>query len=390
MIHVLLANKHYLGLAGGTERNISGLANWLAANGFRVSIVSQTRNGAEPAFPLNPRVDIIVPSGAATPPSSELLDPVGLRFLERADALEWAKRTLSMRQLWGTCIRSLDPDVILTFLPHTSTMLLQELGDEYPILVTNQNDPEVDYFSDKHGADGVDRQIRLESLDYAAAVHVLIPSFVEKVPPSARQRAIVIPNVVPPAHCDLGLPMVDRRKVIAVGRLVPQKGFDTLIDAFARVEGVHRGWQLHIFGQGVEESRLREQIRRRKLQRSVLLRGFTPDTPSQMRDADLFVIPSVYEGWGLTLTEAMSVGLPSIGFADCSGVNWLINDGRNGVLVERSAVNLAAAIDALLADRDLRTRLGREAKSFVTQFAPQKVYPMWGEAIRSLAGRGHP
>lgn len=387
MTHVLLANKHYLGPAGGAERNISDLANWLADQGYRVTIISETKHGDRPAFPLRAGVNVHVPRDE--PESRDQPDACMLRYLAEDATMYWARTSFAMRKKWARSIDAIAPDLIITYMPHTSTPLLQELGTRYPILVTNQNDPAIDYFSDKHGDDPIDKRIRLESLEFAAAVHFLIPPFVDKMPANVRQKSVVIPNVVPP-HAQLSVDHRQERKVIiGVGRLVPQKGFDLLIEAFAQSQSRHSGWELHIFGDGPEKGKLHDIIRRRRLQRSVFLRGFTSTVTQHLDQADIFAIPSKYEGWGLSLTEAMSAGLPCIGLEDCSGVNWLIKHGRTGLLAQRSASDLARQIDLLANDPGLRRHLGVAATEAVRAFAPDRVYEIWRDVIDGIARGRH-
>lgn len=374
-MRILLANKHYLGLSGGAERNISDMANWLTDNGHKAIIFSETKYGTTPAFPVNSAVTI------ASPVDEPYVggDPMGDHERD-PDVREWARSNRSMRRKWGESIRDLDPDVIITFLPHTATFLLYELGNYYPIIVTNQNDPAIDYYSDKHGGDAIERRLRIELLHRARLVHFLMPDFPGKMPAFVQRKSVVIPNVV---HGKSPQPYrLPGRKIVAMGRLVSQKGFGILIESFVHSQAYREGWELHIFGAGPEELALRVLTRRLMAQRQVFLRGHTTDPDREMADADIFVIPSVYEGWGLTLTEAMAARVPSIGFADCSGVNWLIQNGENGLLAERSIGALAAAIDQLVSSPALRKELGEAGSRSVKRFAPHKIYGQWEAAIK--------
>lgn len=373
-MRILLANKHFLGLAGGAERNISDLANWLAAKGHEVTVFSETKHGTNPAFPLDPLVQVATPVTA----SFQGDDPAGDAEFD-PDIRAWAKSNRSMRRKWGESIRYIDPDVILTFMPHTSTFLLYELGNEFPIIVTNQSDPEADYFSDKHGTDPVERSLRIELLRRAYAVHFLMPDFPGKMPGCVQRRSIVIPNAAPSAsHVDLRR---EKKRIAAVGRLIPSKGFDVLIEAFAASRAFQEGWELHLFGSGPERERLLKLVRSLMAQRRIFLRGHTSQPVQELARAEIFVIPSAFEGWGLTLTEAMSVGVPSIGFEDCSGVNWLIQNEKNGLLIKRGVAELAGAIDRMAESPELRESLGSAGRESVKRFSPETVYGKWEQLI---------
>src|SRR5690606_11954559 len=106
----------------------------------------------------------------------------------------------------------------------------------------------------------------------------------------------------------------------------------TLIDAFADIYDKYPEWDLKIIGEGPLRPTLEEQIRRLGLEDRVSLPGATQSIGSEYRNADLFVLPSRYESFGLATAEAMGYGLAAIGFADCPGTNELIQDGINGKL----------------------------------------------------------
>lgn len=374
---ILLANKHFLGLSGGAERNISDLANAFAAKGHEVTIFSETKYGTAPAFPLDPHVTIAMP--VDRPFVGD--DPIG--DAERdPEVRAWAKSNRSMRRKWGESIRYIWPDVIMTFMPHTSTPLLYELGNEFPFIVTNQNDPAIDYFSEKHSSDPVDQALRIKLLQRARAVHFLIPDFATKMPDYVQRRSVVIPNAVQDTS-GVNLRRIGKR-IVALGRLVPHKGFKILIESFVASQAYRDGWELHLFGEGPEKNDLLETVRRLMAQTQIFLRGHTSQPVQELARAEIFVIPSEYEGWGLTLTEAMSVGVPAIGFEDCTGVNWLIRNGENGLLVRRGTSDMASAIDRLAMSPDLREMLSRAARESVKRFSTATVYGMWEQLINRV------
>ncbi|MDO9354413.1 MAG: glycosyltransferase family 4 protein [Solirubrobacteraceae bacterium] len=143
-------------------------------------------------------------------------------------------------------------------------------------------------------------------------------------------------------------------RLIAVGRLEPQKGVDVLLDAVARVEGV----ELDIVGDGSLRSTLADQVERLGLADRVRLVGHQQDVPDRMRAADVFVHAARWEGFGLVLLEAMSAGLPVVA-TSVGAIPEVVDDGVTGVLVapDQSAA-LADAIRSLVADPERRRELG--------------------------------
>lgn len=390
---IVLASKYLGGITGGAERNLVDMANHLARSGAEASIVVFEKGNAPPAFALDRRVRLINARTRAEfhgDFTSEEIAAEAARRAPHADdpaALEWYEKSVHLRVRWERAIRSLDPQLLVTFLPHSSTPLLEQLRGDIPMLVTNQNTPAADYFDPtRHDPDPFDRRRRLENLRFARAVHVLIPDFVDQFPEDIRQKVVPVPNVVQPQERSVTDRSSVNRTIVGIGRLVEQKGFGLLVEAMRVVAREAPDWRLELYGEGPLRDELASAIRKASLQRHVILRGPTTRPLEAMLEADVFVIPSRYEGWGLTLTEAMSVALPCVGLSSCSGVNYLIEDGKTGLLAESDPAALAAAILSLIKDANLRLAIGRRARSRVSEFHPDVVYRRWDEIIGRLIG----
>lgn len=132
-------------------------------------------------------------------------------------------------------------------------------------------------------------------------------------------------------------------RVVAVGRLTHQKGFDILVNAMARVRG---SWRLAIWGDGAERPKLTRLVAELGLQDRIQLCGYAQNPFRAMRDADVFVMPSRYEGFGNVLVEALTCQCQVVA-ADCPhGPREILQDGRLGELVPVEDVGaLAEAIE---------------------------------------------
>ena len=120
------------------------------------------------------------------------------------------------------------------------------------------------------------------------------------------------------------------------------------------------------------------------LEKRVRLMGTTNNVPSVLQGGDIFVFPSAYEGFGLSLGEAMSMGLPAIGYASCSAVNEIIVDGETGLLVEDGVEPLAAGMKQLMDDQNLRVRMGQASCERMKQYAPEVIWEQWEELLNTV------
>jgi GalNAc-alpha-(1->4)-GalNAc-alpha-(1->3)-diNAcBac-PP-undecaprenol alpha-1,4-N-acetyl-D-galactosaminyltransferase len=195
----------------------------------------------------------------------------------------------------------------------------------------------------------------------------------------------VIPNAVavPSAEARPAREASEKKQILAVGRLAPQKGFDLLIEAFSQVAERHPGWSIKILGEGPARASLEQLIASKRLTDRVMLAGWQRDPIAVMRDAEVFVLSSRFEGFPNALLEAMACGLASISF-DCeSGPSEIIRDGVDGVLVPPESVSsLAAAMERLISDEALRCRLGTEAVRVVERFGVVPYFARWDAVLR--------
>ena len=99
---------------------------------------------------------------------------------------------------------------------------------------------------------------------------------------------------------------------------------------------------------------------------------------------DIFAFPSAYEGFGLTLAEAMSVGLPGIGYKNCSAVNEIIKDGENGLLADDGVDSLAEKMRQLMSSSSLRQQLGETAHESMKQYSAENIWGQWEKLIKEV------
>lgn len=174
-------------------------------------------------------------------------------------------------------------------------------------------------------------------------------------------------------------------RVIAVGNLLYNKGFDRLIQAWAVVSRHNSDWTLHIYGDGEERERLQMLIKDKALKDSVILQNPTKNIVEEYMNSSFYVMSSRYEGFGMVLAEAMACGLPCVSFDCPSGPSEIITDGVDGFLVEDGNIGqLAEKIKVLMSNQDLRKQMGEEARKNIQRFSPEKIMPQWDDLFKTV------
>jgi glycosyltransferase involved in cell wall biosynthesis len=149
--------------------------------------------------------------------------------------------------------------------------------------------------------------------------------------------------------------------IIGAGRLTPQKDFASLVAALAGLESVSTDWRCVIAGDGELRADLESRIEAAGLRGRVRLAGLIDDLPALLAAADLFCLPSRFEGLPLVLLEAMAAGLPTVAFA-IDGVTDVVHDGRQACLAPPGDIHaFADAIASLLNDRNRCREMGAAA-----------------------------
>ena len=214
---------------------------------------------------------------------------------------------------------------------------------------------------------------------------------------SRARRVVVIPNFSSlkvhitasnsPSHpiTSSGSPSLPIKRVIAVGRLEWQKGFDRLIDAWSIIAPKHPQWHLDIFGSGTLEDDLKTQISNLTFHLSPLtphpsisLHPFTADIMSEYARSSIFALSSRFEGFGLVLLEAMQCGVPCVVF-DCPyGPSDVVVDGECGFVVPDGNIDLfAQRLAQLMDDEQLRSRFSAAALRRAEVFSIDEVMKQW-------------
>jgi glycosyltransferase involved in cell wall biosynthesis len=175
------------------------------------------------------------------------------------------------------------------------------------------------------------------------------------------------------------------KKIISIGRLTEQKGFDMLIDAWEIVARKHADWTVSVYGEGQWYDMLQEQIKRKNLSNSFKIEKFVTNVIDKYSESSIYVMSSRFEGFGMVLIEAMSCGVPVISFNCPDGPSEIIEQNVDGFLVENGNIEqLAEKINYLIEEDEIRIKMGIQAVHNVDRYSPEKIMQKWVDLFESL------
>ena len=378
---------------GGTARSGITQANALAGllEGHEVSIISVLRTGERPHYPVDPAVSVHYLVDARNPerPRSAqqaVADQVATQLAQRESVL--------VPRRWDATFNGLTDAALTAFLPGYAGDVLVTTTPELLAVVAQLADPEVALVHQEHRASSSrvnDLEALLSFAPRADIVVSLTNSMHDWLAGELRGAApemVVMPNPLPrepQPRADLG-----SKVLISAGRLVPEKQFEHLIDAFALVADDLPDWTLRIWGEGPRRAALEGLVRKRGLTGRVELPGATDRMTEEWAGSSICVLASRAEGFPLVVQEAMSAGLATISYDCPSGPREIITHDRDGLLVPPgSKTALAAAIARVAGDDELRRRLGAAALESSQSYQAPHLARRWVEVYRRAVSRRH-
>ncbi|WP_101790521.1 glycosyltransferase family 4 protein [Nonomuraea indica] len=368
---------------GGTIRTVFNQAGAMAALGHEVTVVSVVRRRNTPQFGLDSRVRIealVDQRGGVRP------DSLGRRVWRRLRGRmvprgEFAAGYFTERVERAVIdyVSSLRDGVLVTTRPALNLIAARRAPES--VVRVAQDHMNLDAYPATVREDIARHYGRFDAVVVLTRSNEL--AYRELLP---RTPVLRIPNAVEPS----GEPSRQENPVVvAAGRLVRQKGFDLLVPAFGQAARRHPEWELRIFGSGSQKAALAALIDAQGLGDRVRLMGRTSRLDGELARASIYALSSRFEGLPMVMIEAMGHALPVAAFDCPTGPADVLTHEIDGLLVPPGDVAaLAAALDRLMGDRDLRLRLGAEAARTARSYAPEAVMPMWVDLFsRLLDGR---
>lgn len=358
---------------GGAERVAADLSAHWAGMGREVMVVTQASAEGD-VYTLHPQVrrEVLHTAGEGG----------GLRGI-------WSnvQRVRALRRV----VKAFRPDIVLAMMTTASVLsVLACAGLPCRVIATEHTHPPSQTLS------GFWQRLRRLTYPRAARVVALTRGtadwLAQHVPGS---RLAVIPNPVhfPLPRAEPILTPVSghgRKRLLAVGRLHADKGFDLLIQAYAPLAASHPDWDLVILGEGDERPALEAQVRAAGLASRIFMPGRAGNVGDWYESADLYVLTSRFEGLSNTLLESMASGLAAVSFDCDTGPREIVREGVDGVLVRPNGdvSALCKALDAVMKNDTDRRRMAQAATDVRDRFSAERVLQKWQELFDGVRGSG--
>lgn len=352
---------------GGAERLMAQLANRWSGLGHEVHLVTwaavDTDQYSVDSSVERHGLDLMKPSGGLLPAAYANFSRVGQ-----------LKKQL----------REVSPELVLSFCDQMNIVTLEATRSmDIPVWIAEHSNPERQKLSriwEAWRSRSYPRCTGCVALTRSIADYMsrwIEPSKLKVIPPAIDIRS----------EEDSVSSGIDSRKVfLSVGRLSQEKGVDVLLQSWKIVIREHPHWELWIAGEGSERAHL-ESIARELP--NVKFLGWVKRPQTVVKQADVFVLPSRYEGFPVALLEAMAVGVPSV-VTDCSSAVEELN--RHGPCLEVAQPEdpsaLAAAMEKLGTETQYAARLATVAQGVSEDYQWGKVGQLWDELLPSSSKTG--
>ena len=365
-------------MAGGVERVLTLKANYFAEHfGYDVTIILTEGKGKSPFYPLSDRIKVVN------------LD-IGFEQLWNCSFLKkifvYLKKQRQYKKALTAELMKLCPDITVSLLRREINFLIgikdgsKKIGElhvnrlNYRNFEANDTNFIKQLFAKLWMSNLVKQLKRLDRF--------VVLTEEDKLAWPELQNVSVIPDplsFVPTAQSSLSV-----KRVIAVGRYVYQKGFDLLLQAWAKIERQCPDWMLVVYGDG-DRAPYEQIMRNLGIDTSrCLLNGPTTDIQREYVNSSLFVFTSRFEGFGMVLVEAMVCGLPVVSFACPCGPKDIVRDGEDGFLVENGNIDeLVQQLMKLMVDHRLRTAFARHAQQNAQRFNIEQTALRWKSVFES-------
>lgn len=361
-----------LTIKGGTDKVLSDKANYLVEHGFDVTIVTEAQMGREPVFPLSSKIKLI---------------DIGLDFNKQytQSFIHRAYTYFNFIHIYKKKLKEIlvkdNPDIVITTMGRSLDFITSindgsiKIGEAH---TTKEHLRSLHIMENKGWLyKQLAKCIRKKQISNARKLRALVLL----TPEDAKDwegvtKTYVIPNSIKeiPLECS----KLINKQAIFVGRYNDAKGYEYLVEAWKIVHHNHPDWIINIYGSGELHDDVERWINEAKLHESMIMHEPTNQIMEKYLESSICVVSSRYEGFSMSIIEAMACGVPCVSF-DCPfGPRNIIKKDEDGILVEYlNSRALADNICELIENINLRKQLGSNAKKNIQRFTQDNIMKKW-------------
>lgn len=358
---------------GGIEKSIIALANLLADN-YNVEIACSYRLYDKPAFNINKKVKIRYLTKDIAPNKDEFKD--ALKHKNIPNIIHEGKKSVNVLKLRKSTmidyIKNTDSDIIISSRDIFDDWLGKYAKDGVVKIGWEHNH----FHGNMKYANKIVKYAR--KLDYFVLVSKELRDYYGGRLKDTKCKCVYIPNIIDklPKY----LSRLNKKRLVSVGRLSPEKGPMDLLRIYNRINEIHPDWKLDIIGDGPERTKMEEYILENNLSKNVTLHGFRNKDyiDDILHNSSIYLMTSFTESFGIVLIEAMSHGVPCVAFDSAEGARELIDHGENGFLVkDRDFSKYINRVFKLIDDKTLRETIGKNAYEEAKLYTGEVVIKLW-------------
>ena len=362
---------------GGTEKVLLSKASYLADHGYDVTIVISDQRKLPLAYPVSDNVNII--DLQVTRVLTGTIKFVG-----------FFQNVLTLRKLYQKEIGKLRPDIIV---------VMERGYEDFVIPYILKPVPKVrEYHFSRKASSFLESQLpillkskkrlirKLYERQYKKYHQFVILTHKDRPFWNNWKHITVIPNMIE----DLAISEINDvcsrpKNIIAVGSMAEdRKNFSALIDIWKDIESNYPDWHLNIFGDGPYKPHYLEQIKQLNL-KNIHLKGISNMITQEYQNAQLFVMTSKGEGFGMVIIEAQQQGLPCIVYDCYCGPSDILKNNNGGFLIKMNdKEDFKEKLTSLMLNENLLKGKSAEAYQNAQQYLPENVMPSWIDLFNNL------
>lgn len=371
---------------GGTVRTVLNVTNYLAQSGYDIEVISVFRHRNIPFFEIDPRIKVTVLHDVVNRKNNQF----DMKSKVASKLLKVKSRLIHPDDEGHHFFSALTDIKMYNYIKSIDSGILVSTRPSFNIFASKYANKNVKVIGQEHlnfaiYPERLKRSIvkHYSSLDCLATLTDDDTTDYKELLSSGSVKVKKLTNSIPKLQG--GISSLESKTIIAAGRLVPQKGFDLLIEAFKIVNEKHPDWKLKIFGGGRERQNLLDLIEEKELYNHVVLMGSTPNIDVELTKSSIYALSSRFEGFGMVIVEAMQCGVPVVSFDCPKGPGEIIKHNEDGILVEDGNIEaFADSLIRLIEDEELRKEFSDKGMKNVKRYEIDEIGKKWKETISEL------